>query len=61
MWLHPAWTSTFPGWIALAPLVQGGRVYVRAARHLVAIDPMTGIEDWQSERAAALIAEAHKG
>lgn len=47
--LAPAWTATLPGWVELRPLLHAGSVHVRAAGHLVAIDPSSGVERWRTE------------
>jgi hypothetical protein len=47
MELRSIWTTTFPGWIGLAPVLGHGRMYVRAAGLLVCLDPATGREHWR--------------
>lgn len=47
MELRSVWTTTFPGWIGLAPVLGHGRLYVRAAGLLVCLDPATGGEFWR--------------
>lgn len=49
MELRPTWSCSLGGRVDLRPVVHAGRLLLRAAGRLVALDPTTGEERWRTE------------